>query len=122
MAVSIAVGAIFYAVGISSVDLGRTLPAFLLSMGVMTIGELIIAPTATAFVARIAPVEMRARYMGLFGIAFPVAMGIGPLIGGYINEQVSPAATWYVAGAIAFIGALFCMLLWKYTEEEGAVA
>lgn len=115
---SIAAGAIFYAIGIGSVAFGTTLPAFLLSMGIMTLGELIIAPTATAFVARIAPIDMRARYMGLFGIAFPVAMGIGPVIGGYINDNISPASTWYVAGAITFAGALFFVLLAKYTEEN----
>jgi MFS family permease len=119
---TIAIGALFYAIGISSVALGSTLPAFLLSMAVMTIGELIIAPTATAYVARIAPTEMRARYMGLFGIAFPVAMGIGPVIGGFISETISPVATWYAAGAIAFIGALFFMLLSKYANEEVAPA
>jgi MFS family permease len=117
---TIAVGAVFYGIGITSVAFGSTLPAFLLSMAIITIGELIITPTAIAYVARIAPVEMRARYMGLFGVAFPVAMGIGPLMGGTISDTYSPAATWYAAGAIAFIGALFFVVLAKFTDEVEA--
>ncbi len=114
---TIAVGALFYALGIGSVALGSTLPAFLLSMAVMTIGELIIAPTATAYVARIAPLEMRARYMGIFGIAFPVAMGIGPVIGGYLSDNISPVAIWYGAGLAALVGAAVFLMLARREQD-----
>lgn len=113
----IAVGAVFYAIGIGSVAFGTTLAAFLLSMAIMTIGELIIAPTATAFVAYLAPVDMRARYMGLFGIAFPVAMGIGPVIGGMLNDAIAPVAIWYGAGLIALVGAVVFFSLSRRIDQ-----
>ena len=108
---TIAVGTLFYAVGIGSVALGHNLAAFMTSMGIMTVGELILTPPATAFIANLAPVHMRARYMSLFGLAFPLAMGIGPAVGGFMNDTFAPVAIWYCAGLTALVSALVFFLM-----------
>ena len=68
--------------GAGSVALGGGFWGFWLSMVILTIGELLIAPTGTAVAANLAPPDMRGRYMGLYGITWGVAFGIGPVIGG----------------------------------------
>jgi MFS family permease len=88
-------GALLYAFGVGSVALGRGFPAFVLSMAIMTSGELLLVPTATALAANLAPAEMRGRYMGLFGITWSIGFGIAPVIGGLLSDRVAPAATWY---------------------------
>jgi MFS family permease len=88
-------GALLYAFGVGSVALGRGFPAFVLSMAIMTAGELLLVPTATALAANLAPAEMRGRYMGLFGITWSIGFGIAPVIGGLLNDRVAPVATWY---------------------------
>ena len=103
----LSLGALFYAFGVGSVALGRGFWAFWVCMIIMTIGELIMTPTATTLVANLAPAEMRGRYMSLYGLTWGVAAGIGPVLGGFLNDQVGPAAIWYgglVAGLLSSAG------------------
>ena len=105
----LAVGSLFYALGVGSVALGAGFAGFLVSMIILTIGELIMIPTSTALTANLAPPDMRGRYMGVYGLTWGVAMGIGPVLGGTLNDQVAPVAIWYaglVLGAVAMIGFL----------------
>lgn len=96
----LALGAFFYAAGAGSVALGAGFWGFWLSMVILTIGELLIAPTGTAVAANLAPPDMRGRYMGLYGITWGVSFGIGPLIGGYLNDNVAPVAIWVFGLAV----------------------
>ncbi len=59
----LAVGSLFYALGVGSVALGRSFPAFLFSMVLLTLGELLMIPTATTLTANLAPPTARGRYM-----------------------------------------------------------
>lgn len=98
-----------YAIGLGSVAVGYNLPTFAISMIIVTLGELMIMPTALTFVANIAPTELRARYMGILGLGWPLAAGIGPVIGpvigGFLNDNFSPIAMWIGASGLASIGA-----------------
>ncbi|MGB9639348.1 MAG: MDR family MFS transporter, partial [Anaerolineales bacterium] len=103
----IAVGALFYAVGVGSVALGNGFWWFWVSMVIMTIGELIIVPTSSTYVANLAPADMRGRYMSIYGLTGVVANGIGPVAGGFLNDRFSPKAIWYGGGLAGLISALF---------------
>jgi MFS family permease len=105
----LAVGSLFYALGVGSVALGAGFAGFLVSMIILTVGELIMIPTSTALTANLAPPDMRGRYMGVYGLTWGVAMGLGPVLGGTLNDRVAPVAIWYAGlglGAIAVIGFL----------------
>jgi predicted MFS family arabinose efflux permease len=106
----LAVGALFYAVGAFSVTLGREFPAFALSMMIVTIGELIVSPTGLTLVAKLAPQEMRARYMGAYQLTWTVASGTAPVIGGLLNDHIAPAAIWYGGAVLAVIGSIGFLL------------
>ncbi len=99
-------GAIFYALGLGSVALGSTFPMFVISMAIMTMGEILMMPTATTMTANMAPPDMRGRYMGLFNLTYTVAMGIGPVVGGLLNDLIAPAATWYGGMVFALLSAI----------------
>ncbi len=109
----LALGAFFYAIGAGSVALGGGFWGFWLSMVILTIGELLIAPTGTAVAANLAPPDMRGRYMGLYGITWGVAFGIGPVIAGYLNDNVAPRAIWIFALAAGLMAATGFLLLRK---------
>ena len=119
----LAIGAIFYGAGAGSVALGAGFPAFLASMVVLTIGEMLLVPTATTLTARLAPPDMRGRYMGMYGLTWSVAIGIGPVLGGLLNDHIAPAAIWYgtlalgLAAAAGFIG----LSLWPSVARRIAV-
>ena len=101
------VGSLFYVLGVGSVAWGWSFPLFLASMVVMTIGEMILVPTATTLAANLAPSTMRGRYMSIYNLTWGLGLGIGPVVGGVLNDHVGPAAIWYggpVMGLVAMLG------------------
>lgn len=113
-----AVAALLYAIGLGSVAIGYDLPTFAISMVIVTIGELMLMPTALTFIANIAPTEMRARYMGIFGLGWPLAAGVGPVIGGFLNDNYSPVSMWVGASGLAIIGALGFISIMLYRRRD----
>ena len=98
------VGTIFYALGVGSVALGHSFGGFWISIVIMTIGELILMPTSSSYVASLAPTDMRGRYMSVAGLTWSAAAGIAPLLGGYLNDNIAPVATWYGGFVIGTAG------------------
>ncbi len=100
------VGALFYAVGVGSVSLASGFRGFWISMVVMTMGELILMPTSSTYAASLAPADMRGRYMSLYGLTWPVAAGIAPVMGGFMSDTFGPPTIWYggfVAGLLSTV-------------------
>jgi MFS family permease len=113
----LAVGALFYGLGAGSVALGQGFAAFLTSMIVLTVGELILVPTGIALAANLSPPDMRGRYMGIYGLGWPVAFGVGPVLGGFLNDHLAPVTIWI--GGLAFgLAAMGGFLLLTRTMRE----
>src|SRR3990170_1926919 len=102
----LALGSLFYAAGVGSVALGSSFGAFWLSMVILTVGEMIMVPTSTTLTANLAPVEMRGRYMGLYSLTWTISVGLGPVLGGLLNDRLAPVAMWYGACLLALVSAL----------------
>ena len=116
-----AFGASLYVVGLGSVALGNNFWHFLISMVVMTIGELMLIPTATTLAAELAPPQSRGKYMSILGLTWGVGSGVGPLIGGILSDSFAPAAIWYGASALAAVGTLgFVVLAWRGDSRREA--
>jgi MFS family permease len=115
----VAFGAVFYSVASLMIGFGSSFLVFWLAMVVMTIGELIMVPTATTFSANLAPADKRGRYMSIHSMTNGVASGIGPLLGGTLSDSISPHAPWFAGASIAFISVLFFMFLaGKYQKTK----
>jgi MFS family permease len=99
-----AAGAFWTGLAALAAALSHNVWLFLFSMVILTIGELIWAPTSVSFVARIAPIDMRGRYMGVYGMVSGIAWGIGPIASGYVYDNVAPVALWYLALGLAIVG------------------
>ena len=88
------VGMLVYALGAGSVALMTGFTGFWLSMVILTLGELILIPIASKYVADIAPEDLRGRYMSLYWFGWGVSRTLAPLIGGYLNDNISPRSIW----------------------------
>ncbi|HEX8990864.1 MAG TPA: MFS transporter, partial [Anaerolineales bacterium] len=77
----------------------------------LTFGELTLVPTATKFVADVAPADMRGRYMSLYWVGWGLSRAAAPLIGGAISEHIGPRAIWLGGLAIGLGSALGLILL-----------
>jgi len=102
----LALGALIYALGVGTVVLGRGFWGFWLSYVIVTVGELIILPTASTFVADVAPVDKRGRYMSFFALAQGAGSSVSPLLGGILNDQIGPKAIWFGSSFIGILGSV----------------
>ncbi len=107
----LALGVFFLAVGFAMYGFGSGLLYFALAMVVITIGEMIIAPTGQAFTARLAPEDMRGRYMAMFSFSWAFPFAIGPLAAGLITDHISFYWVWYAAGLVGLVCTIGYMLL-----------
>jgi len=108
---TIAFGMLVYALGIGSIVLMSGFSGFWLSMVIITLGELIVIPTATTYVANRAPEHLRGRYMSLYWLTWGLARAAAPTIGGFLHDQIAPQAIWWGGLAFGLISVLGLSLL-----------
>lgn len=87
-------GMLIYALGVGSVALMSTFWGFWLSMVILTFGELTLVPTASKYVADLAPADLRGRYMSVHWLGWGLARTLSPIIGGFLNDNIEPRAIW----------------------------
>ena len=85
-------------------------------MVVMTFGELVIVPTSSTYVANLAPPDKRGRYMGIYGLTWGMATGIGSLFGGILNDNFGPRSIWYGGFSLGTLAVLGFLLLLRRTK------
>ena len=105
------IGAIFYATAVTSIAFGQGFWWFWCSMVIMTIGELLLMPTSSTFVANLAPPDKRGRYMSIYGLTWGAASGTAPLLGGFLNDTFGPRMIWFGAGLVGLIGIFGFLIL-----------
>lgn len=76
-----ALGFLLLGVGLALSGLSGALWVLIASMCVLTLGEMIAFPLMGAFVAKLAPPDMRGRYMGMNGCVWSLSMMCGPGLG-----------------------------------------
>ena len=103
-------GALFYAVSIFGIFFANGFWGFWICMVGSTIGEMILLPTTTTYTSRLAPPDMRARYMSLYTLTTGIGSGLGPLLGGIMADIFGARSMWFAAGMVEMIG-FFVFLL-----------
>jgi MFS family permease len=106
-----AVGMLIYALGTGSVALMSGFWGFWLSMVILTFGELTLIPTASKYVADRAPADLRGRYMSIYWVGWGLARATAPLIGGFLNDAVTPRAIWIGGLTLGLVSAIGLSLL-----------
>lgn len=114
----IATGMLIYALGVGSVALATGFGGFWLSMVILTFGELIIVPTASKYVADISPEDLRGRYMSLYWFGWGLSRTVAPLIGGWLNDNISPRSIWIGGLLFGLTSVLGLILLNNFTNRR----
>jgi MFS family permease len=78
-----------------------TFVLFTIAMLIITFGEMVVLPVAQAFVANLAPDDMRGRYMAVYGISWVIPASVAPGLAGLILDNYNPNWVWYAGGIIA---------------------
>lgn len=116
---TIALGMLFYAIGVGTVVIGRGFWGFWVSMVIITFGELIIVPTSSTFVANLAPANMRGRYMSIYSLTWSLSIGIGPLLGGFLSDNFGPPATWIGGLVIGLVSSVLFLVFERIFKKSG---
>ena len=104
-------GTLIYAVGFSMYGYTSAYWLFMVAMIIITTGEMLVAPTGQAIVAKLAPEDMRGRYMAVFGFSWTIPNAVGPLLAGLVMDNYDPNWVWYGAGIFMVISAIIFALL-----------
>ncbi|OGO22035.1 MAG: hypothetical protein A2Y54_02295 [Chloroflexi bacterium RBG_16_51_16] len=114
----VASGILVYALGSGSVALMSGFWGFWLSMVILTFGELILVPTASKYVADLAPITMRGRYMSLYWLGWGLARAAAPLTGGLLNDGFTPKAIWIGGISIGLVSAIGLYIFSKFDRDK----
>jgi MFS family permease len=111
-------GSILYAAGFALYGFVSTFLMFLIAMAIITVGEMFVSPVGQAIVARLAPQQMRGRYMAIYGFSWVIPSAIGPLLAGIVMDNYDPRWVWYGAGLVGIAAAVaFYLLEWRVGRE-----
>ena len=95
-------GTLLSSVGFGMLPFGDSIAYCVLSMLVITLGEMLWMPLATAWVAQRSDRGDRGRYMGWYAMTYSTAAVIAPLIGGGMSD-LNPDSFWYLSLAVGVL-------------------
>ncbi|MGQ0613670.1 MAG: MFS transporter [Planctomycetaceae bacterium] len=105
------------ALGAACYGLGYCLAAFSVApfvlaacVTIFTLGEMLFFPMAATYVAQIAPVASRGRWMGLFNMTHGFAFLLAPSAGALLLTRAGDRALWLAAPLIGMLAALGFLL------------
>ena len=102
---ALALGSVLVAAGFGALAFARSMPAVVLTIVVWTFGEMMLLPGMASWVADAAPAESRGAYMGLYGMAFSLAIVTGPPLGTALYEHGGGTLLWLTMLALGLLSA-----------------
>lgn len=116
--VILALSALFTGLGFGATHYSVALWHFAITVIVWTIGEMMQAPIIPAVVGELAPVRLRARYMGVINMSFALASGLGSPLGGQVLKRFGPATLWTTTAVLGVLSALIYTSLRSRIEHQ----
>jgi len=113
-------GSLLYSLGTGSFYLNQGIGWMIASMTVITIGELMVVPTAITFVSKSAPSDSRGTYLGVFNLMTMLVIGLAPVIFGLITDASNMRNAWLIMSAISLIGCVIFFLAGRIQQQAPA--
>jgi MFS family permease len=115
-----AFGALLYAVGYGITGFADGFLFLLLTMTIITFGEMVVSPAAMNLTANMSPENERGRYMGVFGLASSIGFSMGPFAGGVIMDTVTQndVLMWACIGIFGVIAAIGYVILGRHLSAQ----
>lgn len=112
---ALAIGAFLFAAG-SGMFVFANGPAVIVA-GVMiwTVGEMMLFPQASAYVADIAPPHRRGEYMGAYSLSFSFAFAFAPWAGTATFAAFGAVTLWV---AVFIVGCISALMMLQVTTED----
>jgi EmrB/QacA subfamily drug resistance transporter len=101
------IGIVIFLVGSALSGLSQNMGMLIGFRGLQGIGAGSLFPVALAVIGDLFTPAERGKYQGLFGAVFGIAFIIGPLVGGFLTEQISWHWIFYVNIPIGLVSLFF---------------
>jgi EmrB/QacA subfamily drug resistance transporter len=105
------IGIVIFLIGSALSGLSQDMSQLILFRGLQGIGAGSLFPIALAVIGDLFSPAERGKYQGLFGAVFGIAFIAGPLIGGWLTEQISWHWIFYVNVPIGLVSLFFIFRL-----------
>jgi MFS family permease len=116
----LALGLLLVGLGFALNAVANNMPELAFAVLVWTLGEIIYAPVASAYVADIAPEHLRGRYQGAWGLTWGLAFVLAPALGAAIFAW-SPDALWLTCGLLGLLAALLLLEARSQPDRHASV-
>ncbi|HET7703975.1 MAG TPA: MDR family MFS transporter, partial [Candidatus Limnocylindrales bacterium] len=113
-------GVSVFLLGSALSGLSQNMEMLILFRGIQGIGAGALFPVALAVIGDLYTPAERGKYQGLFGAVFGVSSIIGPLLGGFLTEQVGWQWIFYVNLPIGLVSLFVIWRLLPNIRREGA--
>jgi len=112
------IGSIFATVGYTLFGFVNSIWFFALAMVILTIGEMIMAPIGQTLAAKFAPLDMRARYMAVFGFSSRLSNLATPYLAGLVIDNYDPRWIWYTCGIVGTVTIFGYLVMHLRTRDQ----
>jgi MFS family permease len=98
-----AAGMALYALGFGMHGFAGSWALFVVTVATLRVGEMMTAPVSQSLVSRLAPEDMRGRYMAVYGFSWVIQAMVGPTLAGLVMENPEPRWVWYGVFVIGLV-------------------
>lgn len=110
ISVQVAIGVAIFAVSYFGLIPARHYLAFVISMIVLTIGEMISLPDIPAWIDNFARLNEKGRYQAYFNVSMTAGRAVGPLFDGIVVESISYGFLFGFSGILVLLSLLLVMI------------
>jgi len=103
----LAIASLLTGVGFGLTAFAETIPYYISTIIIWTLGEIIFSPVNASLVAELSPVSLRGRYQGAFGLTWSLSVIFAPMIGAVVIEHFGLNVFWL---ACFFVGTTVAVL------------
>jgi MFS family permease len=114
---ALAAGLVLNGVGFGAIGIAGSTSMLVLTVVIWTFGEMVFSPVGSAYIADIAPADLRARYQAVYTFTFSSGLMLAP-IGGTLLYSISPSTLWITCLVLSLAAAGLMVDAWL--RERGA--
>ena len=114
------IGIVIFLIGSALSGLSQNMGMLILFRGIQGIGAGSLFPVALAVIGDMFTPQERGKYQGLFGAVFGIAFVVGPLVGGFLTENVGWHWIFYVNIPIGIVSLIVIQRLLPTVKTASA--
>jgi MFS family permease len=117
---TLAASSVVMGIGFGLTMFASSVPFYMVTVVVWTLGEIGTNAVGPALVADIAPAALRGRYNGVIGMSFGAAALVGPLVGTAVFESRGEPALWAGCLLVSVVAAALVLAMGPAVKSRRA--